>query len=50
MEFDDGMRIEAESIVRDLNVAMTWLSYPGRANSVATAEEVDFAASGGVLP
>lgn len=42
MEFDDGMRIEAESIVRDLNVAMTWLSYPGRTNSVAVAEEIDF--------
>ena len=45
MEFDDGMRIEAESIVCDLNVAMTWLSYPGRANSVATAEGIDFAAA-----
>lgn len=50
MEFDDGMRIEAESIIRDLNVAMTWLSYPGRANRIATAEEVDFAATNGVLP
>jgi nicotinamidase-related amidase len=47
MEFDDGMRIEAESIVRDLNVAMTWLSYPGRVNSTATAEGIDFAAAGG---
>jgi hypothetical protein len=43
VSFDDGMRIEAESIVRDLNVAMTWLSYPGRANGVATAKEIDFA-------
>lgn len=42
LEFDDGMRIEAESIVRDLNVAMSWLSYPGRTNSVAVAEEIDF--------
>lgn len=50
MEFDDGMRIEAESIVRDLNVAMAWLSYPGRANSVATAEEVDFSASSDARP
>jgi hypothetical protein len=47
MEFDDGMRIEAESIVRDLNVAMTWLSYPGRVNSTATAEGIDFSAAGG---
>jgi nicotinamidase-related amidase len=50
MEFDDGMRIEAESIVRDLNVAMTWLSYPGRANRVATAGEIDFTAPGGARP
>ncbi len=43
---DDGTRIEAEDIVRELNVAMTWLSYPGRANGTATAEAVDFATSG----
>lgn len=48
MEFDDGMVIEAESIIRDLNVAMAWLSYPGRANGTATAEEIDFAATEGV--
>ena len=48
MEFDDGMLIEAESIIRDLNVAMAWLSYPGRANGTATAEEIDFAATEGV--
>jgi nicotinamidase-related amidase len=48
MEFDDGMRIEAESIIRDLNVAMTWLSYPGRANNTATAEGIDFAAASSV--
>ena len=44
IDFDDGMRIEAESIIRDLNVAMTWLNYPGRANRVATVEEIDFTA------
>ncbi len=48
MEFDYGMRIEAESIIRDLNVAMTWLSYPGRANNTATAEGIDFAAASSV--
>jgi hypothetical protein len=26
---------------------MTWLSYPGRRNGTATAEEVDFATPGG---
>lgn len=48
MEFDDGTRIEAENVIHELNIAMTWLSYPGRTNGAATAEEVDFAAPGGV--
>ncbi len=42
MVLDDGSRIEAASVVRELNIAMTWLSYPGRANRTASAEEVDF--------
>ena len=43
MELENGARIEAESVIQDLNVAMTWLSYPGRKNGTATAEAVDFA-------
>ena len=43
MVLDDGTRIEAENIVRELNLAMTWLSYPGRKNGVAAAQDVDFA-------
>ena len=46
IELEDGARIEAESVIRDLNIAMTWLTYPGRKNGTATAEEVDFAARG----
>jgi nicotinamidase-related amidase len=45
---DDGTRIEAADIVRELNIAMTWLSYPGRSNGTATAEQVDFATPGGM--
>lgn len=30
-----------------LNIAMTWLSYPGRTNATAKAEEVRFAVPGG---
>lgn len=41
---DDGSRIEAASIVAELNIAMAWLSYPGRSSATATAEAVDFAA------
>ena len=44
---DDGTKIEAAGIVRELNVAMTWLSYPGRKNGTAKAQEVDFATAGG---
>lgn len=45
---DDGTRIEAANVVCELNIAMTWLSYPGRANGTAKAEEIDFATAGGV--
>jgi len=47
MELPGGARVEAARIVDELNIAMTWLSYPGRSNATATAEEVDFA---GVKP
>ena len=42
MELEDGRCIEAWSIIKDLNLAMEWLSYPGRKNSVTTAEEASF--------
>lgn len=43
MELDNGVRIEAANIIHDLNIAMTWLSYPGRKNSAAAVEEAEFA-------
>lgn len=42
LEMRDGTRIEAARIVDELNIAMTWLDYPGRRNGVATAESVRF--------
>lgn len=42
MEFDDSYRIEAETIIVELNTAMKWLSYPGRVNATASAAEIDF--------
>jgi nicotinamidase-related amidase len=42
---DDGVTIEATHLIADLNIAMRWLSYPGRTNTIATAEEVAFTAS-----
>ncbi len=44
---EDGARIDAAGIVRELNIVMRWLSYPGRTNGTATAEEVDFTRAGG---
>jgi nicotinamidase-related amidase len=48
IELDGGATIEAANIVRELNVAMTWLEYPGRKNGTANAEEINFAVPGGV--
>lgn len=47
LDLENGVTIEAANIVRELNTAMTWLSYPGRTNGTAKAEEVDFAVPGG---
>lgn len=46
LELGNGIRIEAADIVRELNIAMTWLSYPGRTNRTASAAEIDFVAPG----
>lgn len=48
MDLDNGARLEAENVVHDLNIAMTWVTYPGRTNGTASAEQVDFHAVGGV--
>lgn len=50
MVLDDGSRIEAASLIQDLNIAITWLRYPGRSNGTAPAEAVNFAVPGGVKP
>jgi nicotinamidase-related amidase len=44
IELEDGTKIEAADIILELNIAMKWLSYPGRTNGTASAEEIDFAA------
>lgn len=46
MELKDGTRIEAANVVQELNIAMTWLNYPGRTNSTASAQTIDFAMPG----
>jgi len=43
VDLGDGRTITAESLVEDLNLALTWLAYPGRKTSTAKASELDFA-------
>ncbi len=43
IELDNGEKIEAADIIRELNIVMTWVSYPERTNRVVTAKELDFA-------
>ena len=42
IDLDNGVTIEAADVIRDLNVTMNWLSYPGRSNIVTSVKEVDF--------
>lgn len=43
IELDNGVAIEAEDVIRDLNVTMSWVSYPRSSNSVTSVEAVEFA-------
>lgn len=45
MVLDDGVIIDAANVIRELNIAMNWLSYPGRKNSVVSVEALEFAAN-----
>jgi nicotinamidase-related amidase len=47
MELEGGTKIEAANVIDELNVCMAWVSYPGRTNGTATAEQIDFAIPGG---
>lgn len=42
IELEGEPKIEAASLITDLNLAMTWLSYPGRRNGATETEKVDF--------
>lgn len=43
LETGDGTKIEAINIIREINIAMTWLSYPGRTNKTVSVGDIDFA-------
>jgi len=47
VQLEGGATIEAANIIQELNIAMTWLAYPGRKNGTATAEQVNFAGAVG---
>jgi len=47
MKLDNDVTIAAADVVEELNIAMTWLAYPGRKNGTARAEDVRFANPGG---
>ncbi len=47
IEFANGDRVEASSIIDDLNVCIRWISYPGVVTGAATAEAIDFTTPGG---
>ncbi|GAA5531092.1 isochorismatase family protein [Herpetosiphon gulosus] len=47
IQLENGTLIEAAAIVQDLNIAMQWLSYPGRTNGTARTEQIDFTRPGG---
>lgn len=47
LEPEDGPVIEAGPVIAELNIAMTWVSYPGRRNRAVKAEAVEFGAPPG---
>jgi nicotinamidase-related amidase len=47
IDLGNGVQIEVANVIRDLNIAMKWLEYPGRKNGIASAAAADFATPGG---
>lgn len=46
MEMGEGRVIAARDLVDDLNIAMTWLAYPGRSTAATTAADLSFGGPG----
>ena len=42
-DLENRTKLDAAMLVQDLNIAKTWLSYPGRKNATAKAHEIVFA-------
>jgi hypothetical protein len=43
IELENSVNIDAQNVIRDLNITMTWLSYPGRTNTAISVVDIDFA-------
>lgn len=39
--FEDGVTVEAATVIRELNMVMSWLSYPGRSISTVSVENIN---------
>jgi nicotinamidase-related amidase len=48
IDIENGIKIEAINIIRELNIAMTWLSFPSRTNSTVSVDDINFAVLGNV--
>ena len=47
MPLEDGATIEAASVIDELNIAMSWVRYPGRSSAIAKTGELDLRALAG---
>jgi nicotinamidase-related amidase len=48
MQFPDGTVVPAAHIIRDLNLVMTWITYPGRKARTQATAELTFAGAAGL--
>jgi len=46
IDLENGVIIEAENIIDELNIVMNWVSYPGRTNRTVSADDLDFVFTG----
>jgi nicotinamidase-related amidase len=48
MQLNSGLMIQAQTVIEELNIAMTWLEYPGLKNGTASANDIEFPVPGGI--
>lgn len=45
IELENGSIIEAEDVIRELNIVMKWVSYPDRSTDVVSVEDIELVVS-----